>query len=73
MSEDGVGMEAYFVIILLLEVVEFDGNRQHGCTAFIQSVEVVNNLFQSAIQDYAFSLRGNNSLLYTHVEETSSY
>ena len=31
----------------------------------------MNNLFQTALQDYTFSLQGNNSLLYTHVEENS--
>mgnify|MGYP006950780858 CR=1 FL=1 len=48
-------------------------NCWHDCIVFIQSVEVVNNLFQTVIQDYTFSLRGNNSVLYTHVEEMSNY
>ena len=31
----------------------------------------MNNLFQTVVPDYTFSLRGNNSLLYTHVEENN--
>ena len=32
---------------------------------------MLNNLSQTATRHYTFSLRGNNSLLYTHVEENS--
>ena len=31
----------------------------------------MNNPFQIVVQDYTSSVRGNNSLLYTHVEENS--
>ena len=33
--------------------------------------KLLNNSPQTAAQQYIFSLRGNNSFLYTHVEENS--